>query len=180
MKHLKLKCPECNNKTLARTSMSLKTCFYTCSCGYEVTRKPTKKDVKEMNSLLKTTPRTNIHRVWHDFCKKFIIIIKENNKEKWRWIGYKLITKIEKWARNYKNDVTIVNCDDNSHAGSIMVMIQHRKQHNAEYMGTSIVFVPQCTGEDPSRIFLYPRHHDNLIKALINIKGRNKKNWNKY
>ena len=184
-----LKCTNCNQKTLVKISTSMKTCRFKCKCGFEVDRKSTKKDVKHMNSLFKSTPRTNIHRVWHEFQKNFLVIIKNKTptiinkkkfyfgKEKWRWIGYELIARVEKWAEKYKKDITIVRCDDNSHAGSIMVLIQHRKQHNAEYMGTSIVFIPQCTGEDPSRIFLYPNHHDNLFKALKNIKIRNKNKW---
>jgi len=189
-----LKCTSCNNKTLEQLSTSGTTCRFKCkSCGFEVDRKSTKADINCIKNMFKCTPRTNIHRVWHDFSNKFTMIIRIKGKptkigkkkfypreERWRWTGYDLMVRVEKWAKKYKNDVTIVRCDDNYHAGSKMVLIQHRKQHNAEYMGTSIVFIPQCTGENPSRIFLYPDHHDSLIKALKEIKRRNIKKWNKF
>lgn len=184
-----IKCPKCKQKTFQMSGSSMKISYYKCKCGYKSERTPTKKEIESFKSMFKTTPRTNIHRVYHDFQHKFfakiekkpVIIGKKKMKIfdlKWKWTGYDLMAKVEKWATKYKDDVTIVRCDDDSHAGSILALIQHRKQHDGMYMGTTAVFIPQCTGEDPTRFFLYPGHHDNLIKALKDIKSRNIKKWN--
>lgn len=76
--------------------------------------------------------------------------------------------RIEKWAKKYPGDVRFVSCDDDYHASGMLVLIEHRAR--ASYMGTTAVFVPQCTGEPPVRFFLYPRHTDRLIAALQKVR----------
>lgn len=137
-------------------------------------RKVSKKD------LLKWTrpkPGANVHLVWHDFLNTFM---DKKTWSKWKCIGYKLMRKVEKWAKKWPNDVQIVQCDDNVHASSDLILIKHRALKTGKYFGTSIVFIPQCTGENPIKFFLYPSRHDELIKALTNTKNEHQKHWDTF
>jgi hypothetical protein len=81
-----------------------------------------------------------------------------------RWTGYKLIEKVEKWATKFPRDVRIVGVDDDYFTSSCLVLIEHQTEHH--YMGTTAVFIPQCTGEPPTRFFLYPDRRNQLRSAL--------------
>ncbi len=101
---------------------------------------------------------TSLHKVWFDFCKRF------KNEDKYLFIGYELMQKVEKWAKKYPKDVFISPCDDAVFASSLLVLIEHRTKN--EYMGTTVVVIPQCTGETPLEFFLYLTHRKQLIKIL--------------
>ena len=114
----------------------------------------------------------NIHLVWHDFYSNFMI-----SDISWKFKGIKMIRKVEVWAKKWKNDVKIIKCDDALYTSSILVLIKHRGLKTGKYHGTSIIFIPQCTGENPTVFFLYPRNHDNLISVLSKIKAKHIKQW---
>jgi hypothetical protein len=104
----------------------------------------------------------NIHKVYHSFCKKF----KENGDPQGMYLskGYSLMIAVQKWAKNYPNDIKIVGIDDSFHAGSDLVLIEHKT--NTDYFGITAVVIPQCSGENPIEFFMYPNHQKDLIKAL--------------
>jgi len=117
-------------------------------------------------TLMRETPAEDVHRVWHEFHRRFFDEIKEGEFEmdgkkfpltrhEWKWTGYALMQRISKWADKHPNDVFIHGVDDNSFMSSDMVYILHRSQ--TEWMGVSVVFVPQ-NGETPHSAFLYPGH----------------------
>lgn len=137
---------------------------------------------KKTNSLFPGMghPDTDVHYVYHKFLKKFTKIIRTGKsrkiggkqyyftKEEWRWTGYAMMRKVAEWAKQFPDYIEITRCDDDWHAGSDLVLIQHKDKKG--YFGTTIVYIPQCTGEKPIRFFLYECHRKNLIKALQNIK----------
>jgi hypothetical protein len=118
---------------------------------------------------------SGLHAVWHEFARRFkrqVVtgtgkIGKKTFKytqEVWRWIGYELMQRVAKWAVKYPDDVRITSCDDNHFSSSDLVLIEHKTRDR--YMGTTVVYVPQCSGEQPIDFFLYPSHRHALIKTL--------------
>lgn len=144
---------------------------------------------KEMVKYLKGLGKkdTDVHYVYHKFLNKFMTtkrgkfytmkiknkkgqIVKkrfQSYKDEFKFIGYKLMIEAEKFAKLYPDYVQVVRCDDDWHAGSSLIIIQHKNKK--DYMGTTIQYIPQCTGEQPIRFFLYDSHRTSLIKALKNI-----------
>ena len=113
-----------------------------------------------------------IHNVWHSFQRRFCKDGPSGNDD-WKYRGYDLMKRVKTWAKKYPDDVTITGCDDAVFAGSDLVLIEHRS--DKLYMGTSVVYIPQCTSENPIQFFLYPGHRFALIAALRRlgrIKGR--------
>jgi len=127
----------------------------------------------------------DVHAVWHDFTKRFkkqikygrAFTVKVGNRKKkmyryreeWKWSGYDLITRIKTWAEKYPADVFSAHCDDDHFTNSDIFYILHRASD--DWMGVSVVFVPQCAPGDPSIHFLYPSHMANVAIALKTIKG---------
>lgn len=81
----------------------------------------------------------------------------------WKYSGYKMLQHVEKFAKKHP-EVVLLSCDDSYNAGSGIVLIPHRTQE--EYWGTTMVIIPQCTGEPPLEMFLYPGHSLAFEKAL--------------
>lgn len=129
-------------------------------CTASKSRRGTRRELKilDVGWLSKPMP---VHRVWHDFQARFL----GEDGETWNMIGYDLMRAVRRWAKPYKNDVKVVGCDDDFHASSSLVLIEHKAED--QYMGTTVVFIPQCTGEKPTRFFLYPRHRTELIMSLM-------------
>jgi hypothetical protein len=108
---------------------------------------------------------TGVHKVWREFTNKFKEF--KDNEENYVCIGCDLEDKIQKWAKKYPDDVRIIGCDDSTFSSSCLVLIEHKSKD--QYMGTTVVYIPQCTGEKPIEFFLYSSHRDNLIEALLCI-----------
>lgn len=99
---------------------------------------------------------TSIHDIFHDF---------EKNCWSKNLVGGKLMNAVEAWAKKFPT-VTITNCDDNFHMGSILVFIPH--ENDEEYWGTTVVFIPQ-NRDKPSRFFLYPDRAKDMLRVLRKI-----------
>jgi hypothetical protein len=96
----------------------------------------------------------------------------------WKYSGYKMMKQIEKFAKKHP-DVILLSCDDSYNAGSMIVLIPHRSKE--EYWGTTVVSIPQCTGEPPLEMFLYPGHAMEIERALhiVNQESRQKQKTTK-
>lgn len=70
-------------------------------------------------------------------------------------------------------DVMMVGVDDDCHASSDLLLVPH--ENDEEYWGTTVWYVPQCTGEAPIAFFLYEGHARELHTALGKILARHKK-----
>lgn len=110
-----------------------------------------------------------MHKDWWDFVDKFGA---NDNCTKWKKRGYKLMTEVRDFAKTHRS-IKTVTCDDASHATSELVLIPHKTR--SEYWGTSIVVIPQCTGEDPTVFFLYPENLENLRNTLSSIHSQARK-----
>ena len=122
---------------------------------------------KKKDNFLNPPKSRNVHFVWHRFCKYFEDSKSDEFPPPYKWKGYALMCKIRKFVKKYPQDIRILRCDDDYHAGSILVTILHRSKY--DFMGTTVIFVPQCTGESPIRFFLYPGHDTDMIKELTRI-----------
>lgn len=96
---------------------------------------------------------------WSSFCSAF------TEKNGYRWSGDQLIDRIEEWAKAWPEDVELAGCDDTCHAKSLLCLIAHRGV-TGELEGTTVVFVPQCTGEGPTVFILWPEETKRLIGVL--------------
>lgn len=136
---------------------------FSCSCGEKRERKMDREERRRAPSLrLRPRREDDVHHVWHDFMRRFM-----EKDGGWRYGGYDLMERAGRWAEKFPDDVRIVRCDDASHAGSDLVLIEHRAKN--DYMGTTAVFIPQCAGGSPAQFFLYPDHLDDLLRALREI-----------
>jgi len=84
-------------------------------------------------------------------------------RDGWKFSGYEMMRQVEKFAKKHP-EVVICHCDDSYHAGSMVAFIPHRAKE--EYWGTTVVSIPQCTGEPPLEMFFYPGHALEIEKAL--------------
>lgn len=131
-------------------------------CRAEKTRKATRKELALFGVTRTGFKDSGVHKVWHDFTSRFC----ENGGE-WKVTGYDLMGAVREWSKAYPDDVRLVGCDDDHHASSLLVLVEHKAEDY--YMGTTVVFIPQCTGEDPIRFFLYPGHRFELFRTLLDI-----------
>lgn len=106
-----------------------------------------------------------VHETWWAFQKKFM----PNRKRGWRWSGYDLMKRVADWAEG-RADVHIVACDDDWFCSSSLVVIEHSAPR--KWMGLTVVYIPQCTGEQPISFFLYPNHATTLVKLLKTLNAR--------
>src|SRR6267142_360604 len=143
-------------------SSSLATGFR-CECGAKRERAATDFEKKMWKKHWKESTKRNkhLHSVWHDYMRSFIDVKKPLK-------GYSLMVAVEKWAKKYPKDVTICSVDDAYHAGSVLVLIQH-KLSPRKVWGVTVVYIPQCTGENQINFFLYPCHYKPLAVALSKV-----------
>lgn len=131
-------------------------------------KKLSKKE-KEIRALLYPKKDDNVHYLWHKFLNKF-----QDKAGRWKLIGYPLMMRVEEWIKKYPHDIQLVQCDDSVHASSSLILFEHKCKN--DYMGTTVVYIPQCTGEQPIEFFLYPDNVTSLIKALQVVENNYKKN----
>lgn len=171
-------CKHCGNRSVQVYTYTGKTATWRCQtpkCDAPEFSTPARKvEIKKLENFLKTPPHRNVHCVWHEFTDKFKKWQPSSGEEVWRWAGYKLMCKIEEWAKKHPRFVTVTSCDDDMYMGSRLVAIEHRSPDGRIFQGTSMVFLHQVDGKDPAVFFLYPGHHDQLLKCLTTIKKRNK------
>ena len=164
-----------------RYARSGKSAIERCACGEENRRPFTKKEKAEIKQQDKDS--NDLHRLSRLFYKTFIRNVKKEGKKNksgkvspWRWSGWDLITRIEKFAA--KNpEVEIAHCDDSFFSNSIMVLIP--SQNKNEYWNTEIIIIPQCSREEPLSLYLSPRRLGDFIETLTKFqKTAEKKNKN--
>ena len=135
-------------------------------CGERVERKATPGERKfHEREVDWTRQKTHVHTVWHEFSRRF----KTKDGFKYRMKGHELMVATEKWAKKHPRDVRVVGVDDSYFASSSLVLVEHKAAR--QYMGTTVVVIPQCTGEDPLEFFLYPCDREGLIEALLGIRA---------
>jgi hypothetical protein len=174
--------------THARKAENAQIHFQCQKCKAQYSRKVTAAEAKFYSEyvslrdwLRPNKKKRGIHTVFQDFCKRFEVRTKTGEtkigkkkvnlyKESWRWKGFKMMEHVEKWAEKWPDDVQITSVDDDHYCGSMVVFIEHKAPD--AYHGTTLVYIPQCTGEDPIRFFLYPGHHQGIVKALAIVKER--------
>lgn len=117
----------------------------------------------------------HIHRVWWEFmrtccepdCARGELVMADYWEE-----------QVEALTEKYPGHVRLLTCDDAFHASSDLILIEHMVprmygdksvEEPAKYMGTSVVYVPQCAPGPVAEFFLYPGHRQSLLRALFDI-----------
>jgi hypothetical protein len=165
------KCRACKRVTAKHTHRWRRTGFMktivveACSvagCGKRRERAATLVEAKQIHEtfqrMLYPGRADNMHFVWHEFAKKFM-----KDRGGYRWQGYDLMQRIERWSKKYPDQVTICRVDDDMFMGADLVLIGSCSTH--QWMGINVVYVTQGSGE-PSHFFLYPQHVAGLLHAL--------------
>lgn len=144
-------------------SYSAKNISFVCKCGNKINRNTTKSEEKfiraEINKLFFNSKQ--LFKLWHKFVKVFT---KKDSAFPPVWDRDKLHNGAKKWAKKYPDQIHIVGCDDSYHSSSELILFEHKS--NEQYIGVTVLFVPQCSGESPIEFFLYPNASKNLIKTL--------------
>lgn len=118
------------------------------------------------HGLTNAMSRANrIHRVWHGMPlpRNFESITDQDRKLA---IG----KKIERYAKRHPGQVIPLMCDDTYHATSDLVLVTHEIQD--DWMGVTVMMIPQCDGRPPAEFFLYPGHVNALLQELRKIQKR--------
>ena len=135
---------------------------FRCSCGETKSRRMTKAEYDwQVNStrkwgVLRKSKEGDIHYIFHKFLSQ---LCDEYLKPKFS--GYDLMQRMARFACRYPT-CKILTCDDSSHSGSYILLIPH--ENKTEYWGTTLIITPQFG--QPTAIFLYPGHLDEMLKAL--------------
>jgi len=136
-----------------------------CSCGEHKERPATKQEAVNHKQWIKDMGKRSdaMHRVSHIFQRKFF----EKGTGAWKWTGYSLMCKMEKWAKKYPEDVFCAGIDDSHFCGSDIYFILHRD--GKMNWGTSVVVITQCDGQPPCQYFMYPGHLTGILDVLKKI-----------
>lgn len=147
---------------------SQKDATFRCKCGERRERSlsPTERKVVREKFKADADDTLRLHAIYHEFVKKFTSEPTADSPSKWKYVGYDLMVKAEKWAEKHPT-VQVVSVDDDYHAGAELILIPH--QNDKTYFGTTVIYIPQCTGENPIKFFLYPGHRIGLANALSKV-----------
>ena len=106
-----------------------------------------------------------MHALGHKFFRAF------KNKDTpptWKWTGYELADRIDKFAEKHK-EIQITGCDDSYYSSSSIVFVPHYDAKLNYYWGTTVIIVTQNDGQPPCEFFLYPGHSKAFENLLHNI-----------
>jgi len=98
--------------------------------------------------------------------------------------GYDMMLAAERWEKKHPDRIMVARVDDSHFSSSSLVFLTNedpkhppdpfKDQSKTEpyWMGTTVYYVAQCSGDKPVPFFLYPNHVDGLIDVLKKIKKR--------
>lgn len=144
----------------------LRLTFRCSKCKAERHREATQKEA-EFFKWPELGSDDDIHKVWHE-------VVRELTTEEGDAFDFDLVAdwenRLTTLIERYPNHVQHVGCDDSYHSSSDLILVEHATQAAADrpkYMGTTVLYIPQCSGEKPIHFFLYPGHKMALMKALL-------------
>lgn len=109
-----------------------------------------------------------IHNLWHTFSK----IFRDREDSKWKWSGWDMMVRVKKLLPSKLKGVITLRCDDSVHANSDLLLIPHATYWKGRldyYWGTTVVYIPQCSGEQPISFFFYGSHLKRIVPMLTKI-----------
>lgn len=153
---------KCKHKWWSPSVCGTELTFRCKNCSEEHTREMTKAENSEWKRYLKHSDvQTNkMHKLGHAVRK-----VIENNPGP---LAYEKPLSTKQFK-----DVIVVGVDDDYHASSDLLLIPH--ENDEQYWGTTVWYMPQCTGEAPIAFFLYEGHAKQLYTELGKILVRHKK-----
>lgn len=83
--------------------------------------------------------------------------------EVYKWSGHAMMKRVDEFVKQYPS-VKVTRVDDHVFAGSYLVFVPVKD------MGHYVYYIPQCTGEQPVKFFMYPGHLKSLKKILKQVK----------
>jgi hypothetical protein len=113
-----------------------------------------------------------VHALWHEFSRRFQDRSDPAKSGKWLLSGWAMMEKVEKWANRELRGIEVLRCDDSYHASSDLILIPHAVYIKGKvdyYWGTTVVYVPQCSGDPPAEFFLYGNHAKGFRDALDGV-----------
>jgi len=143
--------------------------YYCSKCKAHTDRKmePDERELFWRHDHDEDIRRKEMFRPYHDFLKVF-----HDKDESWKWTGWDLIERIERWMKKWPGRVENYRCDDSYHASSDIYVFHHELRDY--YWGTTFVYVPQCSGDPPAEWFFYDNHAKAFLKLLKSVVGKHK------
>lgn len=102
--------------------------------------------------------------VLHEFGLRF-----KNQDGSWKYRGYDLMQRIERWAKRYPDRVHLAETDDSHHMSSFLCIIECATKD--KWMGLTVYSIPQ-NGVELDEFFLYPCDHTPLVKLLKELERK--------
>jgi hypothetical protein len=131
--------------------------FWCSKCKTYCERAASKSEREILKSHYKEFDNSDLHKVWHSY----VHVVQNSGRG-----GYEAQELMAQWAAQQPNGhVHFVGCDDSSHMGSDLWIIEHKTKN--KYMGSTVVYIPQ--DEVHNEFFLYPGHRKELARALASI-----------
>lgn len=111
-----------------------------------------------------------LYRTWHAFERRF----KNPDTGEWKLTGYDFMQAVERWAKR-RPDVHVLGTDDSYFATSSLVLVEHKTER--QFMGITVVFIPQCAPGPPTEFILCPCHAEPLYRLLKSHKQWRDQKW---
>lgn len=131
-------------------------------CGHEEERPATEEALAENRERCRLNGQ--IHVQWHAFKKRFYGVDPHGPP---RVRGYEMMCELDEFCAEFPDHTHVARIDDSYHSGSRLLFIEQRNEK--EYWGTSVVVIPQCSGEAPLSFFMYPNHFQSVLQAMAAI-----------
>lgn len=163
------------------SAVTSKTLTISCKCGATRSRELSHAEQSAMKHSLKD--EASIHTLWHKIVERIDVVATYPSKgAKPRLRGW----DAQLWmGRFVARHPTVVRChvDDAVFSNSALYLVPgygvnppHPKgterihsflpKPGREWFGVQVLYVPQCTGEQPTSFFLYPSDHTSLLAGL--------------
>lgn len=110
----------------------------------------------ELQEMMDETEQ--IHTLWW----KLSDYLEGHDKNMDHLAGYEDMQLMDKFCKENPGIIR-VHVDDAHHCNSYLYIVPHESEK--EYMGSSVIFVPQCCGIN-NQFFLYPSDVKGLYRAL--------------
>lgn len=106
--------------------------------------------------LIGEAKTNDLHGVWWKFQKE--VLFHDDPEE-----------VIESFEDQYPEWIQTCTVDDAHHCSSTLCFVRHGTGEN--FMGYSVVHLPQCSGREGAQFFLYPGHLKSLWRTVSGLLG---------
>jgi len=140
------------------------TAGFSCRCGARENRKMTKSEHRQAKAYLADTWKhaSKVNSLYH--AVRSLLSSEDGN---WKLKGYAAICKMDKFVKKHPA-ILEFGVDDSCATSSSVYIIPHCMA--GDFSSVSLLYIPQCSGEDPIFLHMYPENISDVIKVLQSAK----------